>query len=166
MKGELVGQTSLPDLIRNECDVCPEGCFRESLHFLSPLAVLMDELEWPTTHGRIELELHACELFSAEITGSKDRAFLTADSRSGAIVRSCGYLLGREMATYELDSDVLAQRLDALPRWSPWSRIVMRRDQLHIYTHIGRQFGGHGLAESLYNMIRLTYEEADNVYKS
>jgi hypothetical protein len=77
------------------------------------------------------------------------------NSRSEALRQAVALSLEEDVPDDDLSEDPLASLLDALPEWHPFDRIVLRRDQLHIYVYIGKHFGGHGLAEALYNMIRL-----------
>lgn len=149
------------EFVQNECEICEGTCYRESLHSLSPLAVLLDRMEWPHTHGRIELRgVVYGKRWVAGIESRKHRIGFQADTRSTALRAAVSACLEKEVPGDDLGDDPLAVLLDALPSWSPWNRIVLRRDQLHIYVYIGKHFGGHGLAEALYNMIRLTASDA------
>lgn len=148
------------ELKRSECEICEDGCYRESLHRVSPLAVLIDRMEWPKTHGRISLRAEVQgKGWVAGIESRKDNVGFRADTRSAALRAAVSVCLEEEAPSDDLESDPLAALFDALPRWPPWNRIVLRRDQLHIYVYVGsKHYGGHGLAEALYNMIRLTKE--------
>lgn len=148
-------------IVQNKCDVCEGSCYRESLHDLSPLAVLIDRMEWPHTHGRIALRTEVQgKGWVAGLESRKHRVGFRSDTRSAALRAAVSACLEEDAPTDDLADDPLAALLDALPRWSPWERVVLRRDQLHIYVYVGsKHYGGHGLAEALYNMIRLTRED-------
>jgi hypothetical protein len=148
------------EFTRSSCEICEEGCYRESLHRLSPLAVLLDRMEWPHTHGRIELRKGTRAPWVAQLENRKspriadDTSFWFAgDTRSTALRTAVTVCLEDDVQSDDLRDDPLAVRLDALPEWPPWDRIVLRRDQLHIYVYTGSHTGGHGLAEALYNTI-------------
>lgn len=151
-------------IAQNGCEVCEGCCYRESLHDLSPLAVLIDRMEWPHTHGRIELSEGRNHPWVAALDNPRSprTAYDTSycrygDTRSEALRKVVALSLEEDAPSERLDEDPLAELLDALPSWSPWGRVVLRRDQLHIYVYVGgRHYGGHGLAEALYNAIRLT----------
>lgn len=151
-------------IVQSKCEVCEGECYRDSLHRLSPLAVLIDRMEWPHTHGRVTLRQDSHARWVAELENPRSPRIANdtsywryGDTRSEALRKAVALSL-EEDVTEESDDDPLAELLDSLPIWSPWDRIVLRRDQLHIYVYIGKHYGGHGLAEALYNMIRLTKE--------
>jgi hypothetical protein len=152
---------------QSECEICEGSCYRDSLHRLSPLAVLIDRMEWPHTHGRIKLVEGVNRPWIARlsnkcpITAEDPSYWFYGDTRSTALRQAVAACLEEDAPSDELADDPLASLLDSLPPWTPWNEIVLRRDQLHIYVYIGKHFGGHGLAEALYNMIRLTKEATD-----
>ncbi len=154
------------DIQKSECEICEDGCYRASLHSVSPLAVLLDRMAWPHTHGRIELSdkggghpwIAVLENRNSPRTAGDTSWWFEGNTRSEALSKAVATCLEEEVSFKGVNSDPLASLLDSLPSRSPWNRIVLRRDQLHIYVYIGRHFGGHGLAEALYNMISITKE--------
>lgn len=155
----------MADIQKSECEICGGSCYRESLHSLSPLAVLIDRMEWPHTHGRIELVKGVNRPWIAQLennrsprTAADTSYWFDGDTRSIALRKAVAVCLEEETPDDDLSDDPLASLLDSLSERDPFNRIVLRRDQLHIYVYIGKHYGGHGLAEALFNMMRLTEE--------